>query len=1666
MRYLLLVVITIFSIDLSAQMEVNGETLYGNEWIDYEKSYAKIIVDTDGIYRITRQELADNGISVNTISFDKLHMWNYGKEVGFFIGPNDSYIEFFAEKNKIQLDRFLYDNEDHILNRNYSFVSDDAAYFITWTNETNSLVFEQSEVNLNGNTITPEQFYMHKEEVISNLVHYKPTLGDQVRYSNFVSSEGYGTGLRATNTLSVPINYKSSSNVEGQVYIRFGGNNVSHRTDITINGEDMGQISSIRDTVQILNLPVSSDLIGNDKVDVTVAGTIMSNNTISDKNTISEVSVTYPREFHMGGADMHTISLSPSVSKRYIELDGYNGSELPIIYDMQNATRILPELLGDGKIGILVDPSSEANTLHLCDPSSGLFSAKGIKRREFISYADRTDAEFLMISSEGLRNQDNIDWVQEYADYRSSMTGGGLVTSLVDVEQLYDQFAYGVDRHFISLKNYVHWTAKNYDDPKFLFIIGKGIEYPNIRKDSSIQEATNFQVPTWGNPGSDNILMTTKDSPVPIFPIGRLAAGTSYDVRNYLDKVRDHEQNVNNPSTIKDRSWQKEVLHLSGGGSTLGENLFIFLEEMRDTLENNKYGANVSTFRKESTDAIEFATDDLIFENINNGVSLITFFGHASSNAFDFNLDNVENYNNKDKYFLLMSLGCYSGNIHTLDGGISESFVLSKDRGAIAFLAASGTAYVTVQKRFGTQLYSELGGPLYGKSVGEAVVKVIDEFKGFTDFGYVTFYQQLTFHGDPSLKLPNFSSPDYIPDATTVVTDPKFVDTYEDDFELCFDVVNVGSSVRDSFSLKIEHFDPKGEISTDTIIRMITPMNTENYCVRMPIVSNELVGKNIIKITVDALNEINEFPSPDAELNNVLVSPNGIEGFEFYVLNNSAVPIYPREYDIVNGNDISLISSTYNALGAPQNFVMQIDTISQFDSPNFKQKIFTDAMGTIQWNLDFSLDEKTVYYWRVSPDSLSTGLGNIWSESSFVYDTGAPEGWNQSHFYQYQKNDYENMNLNPNRKFSFVTNLKQILIANKVWESELPAQYIIDNGFKSSMMDRNTAPSIGVAVIDTVGKFLMNPIGGEFGSINLKNKPIRTFYFKMDEQQGRIDLVNFLENVIPDRQFVTVYNIYKDINTNFKVEEWAQDSIINNGKNIFNVLEAEGAIEIRRMQAEGIALPYGFIYKKGISALSEGIAEDINASVDVMEDLPGFWFEGSIMSDFVGPARSWSNIVWEPKQSSIMPNDTTFIRVHGYDSRRDNGVLLIDSIKNQNFDISNIDASIYPYLKLQYYTKDVDDVSPVQLDKWRVYYEGIGDLTLNTAQDFSFHADSLQQGDQITLKFNVDNFSSSTVNPTKIKYSIVDSENNVNVIEDDLPEIKSKATEEVSFSYDTRNLIGAHQLQVEINQSRDPSENYYFNNFGLEDFTVYPDTTNPILEVTFDGVVIMDQDIVSSNPLINIKLTDENKFIFLEHPENFTLLLSYPSNEVKEVDVNDQSVNFYTDNSDDKNNAWIEFNPELLEDGEYKLVVEARDESSNSSGSQAYEVRFRVFNEEMVSNVFNYPNPFSTSTQFIFTLTGNEEPGNILIRVMTLTGKVVREITSAELGQLRIGVNKTDYKWDGTDEYGEKLGNGVYLYQVITKKLDGTNYEKFTDETQNNTDYLFRKGFGKLVIMR
>lgn len=88
-------------------------------------------------------------------------------------------------------------------------------------------------------------------------------------------------------------------------------------------------------------------------------------------------------------------------------------------------------------------------------------------------------------------------------------------------------------------------------------------------------------------------------------------------------------------------------------------------------------------------------------------------------------------------------------------------------------------------------------------------------------------------------------------------------------------------------------------------------------------------------------------------------------------------------------------------------------------------------------------------------------------------------------------------------------------------------------------------------------------------------------------------------------------------------------------------------------------------------------------------------------------------------------------------------------------------------------------------------------------------------------------------------------------------------------------------------------------------------------------------------------------------------------------------------------------------------------------------------------------------------------PSQFKIQILTVSGKVVREITKQEFGPIRIGRNISEYKWDGRDQYGQLLGNGVYLYRVITS-IDGENVERRNSEA----DRFNKNGYTKMYIMR
>jgi len=299
------------------------------------------------------------------------------------------------------------------------------------------------------------------------------------------------------------------------------------------------------------------------------------------------------------------------------------------------------------------------------------------------------------------------------------------------------------------------------------------------------------------------------------------------------------------------------------------------------------------------------------------------------------------------------------------------------------------------------------------------------------------------------------------------------------------------------------------------------------------------------------------------------------------------------------------------------------------------------------------------------------------------------------------------------------------------------------------------------------------------------------------------------------------------------------------------------------------------------------------------------------------------------------------------------------------------------------------------------------------------------------------------------------------------PLLKSPDTLLLSVEYPTQGIPGNNSLWIEANPLDtvtgiyDQPEQYHFNNIAELPFFVLGDGKNPLLDVTFDGIHILDGDIVSAKPQIVIQLSDENPFLALDTNTLLQVYITPPGSTLPTLINYDQNILRFTPADLPNNKATVEYNPSFDEDGIYELRIQAQDVSKNSSGDLDFTITFEVINKATITEVFNWPNPFSTATHFVFTLTGSDVPQDFRIRIMTITGRVVKEIMAYELGPIHVGKNITQYAWDGTDEFGDRLANGIYLYKVDVL-LDGAKIEK----RATSADGYFHKQYGKMYLLR
>ena len=213
------------------------------------------------------------------------------------------------------------------------------------------------------------------------------------------------------------------------------------------------------------------------------------------------------------------------------------------------------------------------------------------------------------------------------------------------------------------------------------------------------------------------------------------------------------------------------------------------------------------------------------------------------------------------------------------------------------------------------------------------------------------------------------------------------------------------------------------------------------------------------------------------------------------------------------------------------------------------------------------------------------------------------------------------------------------------------------------------------------------------------------------------------------------------------------------------------------------------------------------------------------------------------------------------------------------------------------------------------------------------------------------------------------------------------------------------------------------------------DKTPPVVKLFLNDKTFVSGGIVNQNPILIAELSDQNG-INTASGIGHDIIAYLDGNETKPIVLND----YYNTQKDDFSNGVVKFQFRNLAPGMHTLVFKAWDVYNNLVTS---ELSFVVIdNSELeLTNVLNYPNPFVNYTEFWFNHNKANEPLEVIVQVMTVTGRLVWQKNTTILNT---GFRSRDIVWDGKDDFGDAIGKGVYIYKLTVKStLSDKKAEKF-----------------------
>lgn len=443
-----------------------------NSWIDYSKTYYKFKVGKTGLYRISQATISAAGLG--STPAEQFQLWRNGEEVRLFtsvsagvLTPAD-YIEFLGVMNDGKPDKNLYRDTSYQLSDSFSLHTDTATYFLTINPLGNNQRFVTAANNIAGNTLAPDAYFMHKVGTSFKTKYnrgYAAIVGEYVYSSSYDMGEGFtsanispcaGCDLYTTfNNLNV---YTAGPANSVSFYISAFGNalytrnlRVNFYNTILFNDVPMNYFSIVKK--QVNNIPLNI-FQSPDNLQVSVNGDTpppgVSNG--NDNIVVGEMVLTYPSKFNFNNEKNFYFELGASAAGNYVVIDNFNvGTTPPVLYNLNNGQRFAGDISVPGQVKFALPGSSETvrKFTMVNEETNNITVINSLTAKSFINYsAVANQGDYLIISHTSLFNDGNgINYVDEYKKYRASAPGGSYHPIILSIDDLNDQFAFGIKKH-------------------------------------------------------------------------------------------------------------------------------------------------------------------------------------------------------------------------------------------------------------------------------------------------------------------------------------------------------------------------------------------------------------------------------------------------------------------------------------------------------------------------------------------------------------------------------------------------------------------------------------------------------------------------------------------------------------------------------------------------------------------------------------------------------------------------------------------------------------------------------------------------------------------------------------------------------------------------------------------------------------------------------------------------------------------------------------------------------------------------------------------------------------------------------------------------------------------------------------------------------------------